>query len=122
MTPESGFAMVDQDGSGDVDAEEGFEALYCMVEWGMMSEEEAWFLYDFLGAHADYNPDGNPETVDFGEAMHALEMAESIHHENDKREEEGGRPLPFPAPDCPPRFPELDNEDFGAEDAFMLID
>lgn len=33
-------------------AEEGFQALYCLVEWGDLKEEEAWFMYDHIGSFA----------------------------------------------------------------------
>ena len=51
-TPEDVFNAVDQDGSGYVDAKEGFEALYCMVEWGEMSRDEAEAVFEYLGGFA----------------------------------------------------------------------
>jgi hypothetical protein len=117
VTPEEGFKMVDVDGSGDVDAHEGFNALYCLAEWGHLSQEEAEFMWHYLGEHADHNPDGNPEALDFGEVEYALKNLEDMM----KGEEgEGKRPMPFDhEPDCPPK-PETEPQSI--EEAFNMID
>jgi hypothetical protein len=52
-----------------------------------LKEEEAIFLYDYLGAHADHNPDGNPETLDFSEAMYAIDNLEAMMAEEDFEED-----------------------------------
>jgi hypothetical protein len=77
------FDHIDANGSGDVDAQEGFNALYCAVMWGELEEEEAFFIYDFLTAHADMNPDGNPEALDFEEAMYAVNNLEEMMSQED---------------------------------------
>merc|ERR1711920_84655 len=49
-TPEEVFDHIDADGSGLIDAHEGFNALYCMVEWGEMTREEAEGVFDMIDA------------------------------------------------------------------------
>lgn len=65
------FAAVDADGSGEVDAQEGFNALYCMVEWGEMSRDEAEWLWHYLGEAA-----GEDELLSMEEAQAAIDALE----------------------------------------------
>jgi Ca2+-binding EF-hand superfamily protein len=69
------FAMIDTDGSGKLSAEEGFEALYCLVVWEEISEEEAFAIYDHVGSHAgeDEEVDIDEFEVAVGEMMGATE-------------------------------------------------
>merc|ERR1711981_176738 len=50
--PEAVFDMIDQDGSGEIDDKEGFDALYCAVEWGWIDEGMARDAYKFLAVAA----------------------------------------------------------------------
>jgi hypothetical protein len=115
MSPEDIFAKVDHDSSGAVSAEEGFNALYCMVEWDEMKEDEARFLYQYLGDHANHNPDGTPDELDFDEAMYAMNNLEDM-----MKQETGDRPMPFDDPPNCPEKPEKEPE--SVEDAFHMID
>ena len=65
------FAAVDADESGEVDAQEGFNALYCMVEWGEMSRDEAEWLWHYLGEAA-----GEDELLSMEEAQAAMDALE----------------------------------------------
>ena len=49
-TPEEIFDHIDADNSGLIDAHEGFNALYCMVEWEEMTREEAEGVFEYLGS------------------------------------------------------------------------
>ena len=77
-TDEEIFSHIDQSGNGAIDAKEGFEALYCMVEWGYMEEDEAIFMYEFLGDHADLDENGVPGELDATEAAAAMETLDKI--------------------------------------------
>ena len=66
--PEDYFNHADANGSGGIDAHEGFNSLYCAVVWGEMKQEEAEWLYEFLSDHADLNEDGDPDELDKSEA------------------------------------------------------
>ena len=65
------FAKIDADGSETVDAQEGFNALYCMVEYGEMTREEAEWLWHYLGSHA-----GEDEELSLEEAQTAMAALE----------------------------------------------
>ena len=95
------FSHVDQSGNGAIDAKEGFEALYCLVEWGLMEEDDAIFMYQFLGEHANLDADGTPDELDMSEAQHAMETLHHLHETNEHRRENGKREFPMPPPDCP---------------------
>lgn len=56
------FGMIDQDGSGKLNEKEGFEALYCLVIWGVLDEDEAFAAFDHIGSFA-----GDDDEVDLGE-------------------------------------------------------
>jgi hypothetical protein len=58
----------DTNASGSLDAEEGFNALFCAAEWGAMSHEEAMWLYEFLGDHANNDENGTADELDVSEA------------------------------------------------------
>merc|ERR1712109_314557 len=94
MSPEEHFDAADKTGNGQIDAKEGFEALYCAVVWGEMEEDEA---------------------------IKAFETLEKLEQENDKRAAEGKRELPFPPPDCGEPPAGIDQRP-SAADAFALID
>jgi Ca2+-binding EF-hand superfamily protein len=72
-TLDEAFDMIDADGSGALDAEEGFDALYCMVHWGLISEEEAFAVYDHAESHA--GEDGEVDMGEMGDAMEEYENA-----------------------------------------------
>jgi len=50
--PEAVFDLVDKDGSGKIDSKEGFDALYCAAEYGMISEEDAKAAFKYLAKAA----------------------------------------------------------------------
>jgi len=90
-SPEDIFDEIDRDDSGDIDGQEGFNALYCMVEWGLMEEDDARFLFHYLGGAAGADGKLNKE-----EARAAIE---DLHtHSSD----EGGEEEPYGGPvvDC----------------------
>lgn len=68
--------MADTDESGTVDEVEGFNALYCAVEWEMMDEDQARWLYDYLGEHAAI--DGDEESLSKDEAEKAFATLEQL--------------------------------------------
>jgi hypothetical protein len=72
-TPEEIFGTIDQDDSGAVDAKEGFESLYCLVEWGIMTEDEAFAAFDHIGSYA-----GEDYVVDFDEMTAAVEAVHDM--------------------------------------------
>ena len=37
--PESVFDKIDVDGSGKIDAQEGYNALFCAVQWGFLTKD-----------------------------------------------------------------------------------
>ena len=78
VSDEEIWMMIDKDGSMSIDAQEGFNALYCMVEWGELTVDEAMFLFDYLGKHADLDEEGTPEELDPSEAMIAFETLEAF--------------------------------------------
>ena len=119
MSPEEHFDAADKSGNGQIDAKEGFEALYCAVVWGEMEEDEARWLYKYLGEHAGI--DDNEEELSKDEAKKAFETLEKLKQENDKRAAEGKRKLPFPPPDCGEPPAGIDQRP-SAADAFALID
>jgi hypothetical protein len=88
-TDEDIWAHIDQNDNGSIDAQEGFNALYCMVEWGEMEEEEAIFMFEFLGEHANLDEEGTPDELDPTEAMQAFETLERLEEVNGHRAEEG---------------------------------
>merc|ERR1711981_778170 len=94
------FNAADTNQSGGVDAQEGFNALYCAVVWEEMSREDAEWLYHFLTDHAQMDPEGNPEELDKSEAKIAFNPLEEMHAENEERHEHGEEDLPYPPPDC----------------------
>ena len=79
-TLEDVFTHVDTNENGAIDAQEGFNALYCMVEWGYMEEDEAKFMYEFLGDHANKDENGVPDELDMTEAQAAMGTLEKIHN------------------------------------------
>merc|ERR1712156_454343 len=119
MSPEEHFDAADKTGNGQIDAKEGFEALYCAVVWGEMEEDEAIWLYEYLGEHAGIGD--NEEELSKDEAKKAFETLEKLEQENDKRAAEGKRELPFPPPDCGEPPAGIDQRP-SAADAFALID
>ena len=70
--PEKVFDTIDRDGSGEIDAKEGFDALYCAVEWEMISEEDARAAFKYLGKAA-----GKDGKLSKGEAEAAMEALSS---------------------------------------------
>jgi len=50
--------MMDTSGNGAIDAQEGFNALYCATEAEIFTRKEAEFLFNFFGAHANDDEDG----------------------------------------------------------------
>ena len=66
-TLDEAFDFIDTDGSGKLDAEEGYNALYCLVEWGALSEEEAFAAFDHIGSFA-----GEDDEVDMKELEAAM--------------------------------------------------
>ena len=76
--------MIDADGSGALDAEEGFDALYCMVGWELISEEQAFAIYDHAASHA-----GDDGEVDLGEMGAAMEEVENATEEEIAAKVEG---------------------------------
>jgi hypothetical protein len=88
-TDEDIWAKIDKNDNGTIDAQEGFNALYCMVKWGHMAEEEAIFMFEFLGEHANLDEEGTPDELDPTEAMQAFETLEHLEEVNSQRAEEG---------------------------------
>ena len=112
------FKLIDKNNSGGVDAQEGFNALYCAVEYGEMEEEDAIFMYDWMMNHADHNEDGDPTELDFGEAMTALDNLMRFVMINMEREANGKKPFPKLPPNCPPKPEQTPTPD----EAFGMID
>ena len=83
VSHEEAWKMIDQNGSNTIDAKEGFEAFFCLVEWGALKEDEAWAIYDFLGEHV--GDDGELDQNEMGAAINAMEamseeeIAERVH-------------------------------------------
>ena len=44
--------MIDTDGSEQLDMYEGYQALYCLVDAGVCTEEEAEMTFEFIGGYA----------------------------------------------------------------------
>lgn len=72
--PEAVFDTIDRDGSGAIDAKEGFDALYCAVEWEMISEDEARGAFKYLAKAA--GKDGKLSKDEAEAAMEALSSDE----------------------------------------------
>ena len=70
--PEAVFDLIDQDGSGKIDAREGFEALYCAASYGWISEEDARGVFKYLAKFA-----GDDEELSKDEAKAAFEALPS---------------------------------------------
>ena len=70
-TPEDIFKKIDADGNGTLDEKEGFRALYCMVEWEFMTEDEAFAAYDHIGSFA--GDDGVVSPEEMGKAVEAVD-------------------------------------------------
>ena len=83
--PEKVFDLIDQDQSGEIDDVEGFNALYCGVEYGMIDEDTARDVFKYLAVFA-----GGDEKLDKDEAKAALEALSS----SDEGEEGGDGPKP----------------------------
>merc|ERR1712051_17636 len=118
MSPEAVFAMIDVNGSNGVDAQEGFNALYCAYEWGEMEKDEAMFMFDWMMAHADLNEEGDPKEIDFDEAMTAINNLMEFMMINMEREANGKKPFPKLPPNCPDK-PESEPT---PEDAWAMVD
>ena len=65
------FTAIDTDSSGEIDEAEGDAALVCMVEWGVVSVDEALALKQYLGEYA-----GEDGKLSMSEAEQALGDAE----------------------------------------------
>ena len=52
------FKKIDVDGNNTISAQEGFNALYCLNKWEVLSEAEAWKAYDFFKGEAKKNKAG----------------------------------------------------------------
>ena len=91
-----------------------------MVEWGFMEEEEAIFMYHFLGEHANLDENGIPDELDFSEAQHAMETLEHLHETNEHRHEDGHEEFPMPPPDCGDKPEGVEN--WTPEEIFGAID
>ena len=92
--PEAVFDLIDQDGSGEIDDKEGFDALYCAVEYGMIDEGTARDAFKFLAVYA-----GDDEKLDIDEAAAALKALSSGSEEEGSgsgSEEEGEGEGPKP--------------------------
>merc|ERR1712051_422377 len=112
------FMAADTDGSQTLSAEEGFKALFCAAKWGEMKEEEAEWLFHFLGKRANTDENGVPDELDVSEAKEAFKVIEEWKKENEQRKKDGKREFPFPAPKCP----EKPEEEPTLEEAFDMID
>ena len=128
-TDEEIWAHIDQNDNGSIDAQEGFNALYCMVEWGYMEEDEAIFMFEFLGEHANLDENGVPDELDPSEAQQAFETLDRLEEVNGERAEDGLKEFPGPPPDCGEKpegieeatpeeiFGKIDQDGSGAVDA-----
>jgi acyl carrier protein len=121
MSPEDVFKAIDTNDSGFVDKQEGFNALYCAVEWDEIDRETAEFVYDWMFSHADINEDGSPEELDFEEAMIAVDSL-MLMEINMKREAEGKRPFPANPPSECPDIEDMDEDEMTLESGFDLVD
>ena len=99
------FDKIDADGSGLIDEQEGFNALYCMVEWEEIDEEEAFAIFEYLGDFV-----GEDYMLSKSEAKAALEAHPYYG--------EGGEEL-AQEKECGP-MPDM--EDAHPEDVFDMID
>ena len=107
-TPEEVFDHIDADGSGLIDAHEGFNALYCMVEWGEMTREEAEGVFEYLGSFV-----GEDYMLSKSEAKAAMEAHPYYA--------EGGEEL-AQKKECGPKPSESDMKAAEPEDVFDMID
>ena len=107
-TPEEVFDHIDADGSGLIDAHEGFDALYCMVEWGEMTREEAEGVFEYLGSFV-----GEDRMLSKSEAKAAMEAHPYYA--------EGGEEL-AQKKECGPKPSESDMKAAEPEDVFDMID
>ena len=72
------FNKIDVSGNGAISEQEGFNGLYCMVEYGMMEEDAAIFMYEWLGEHVDGDKDGVMGELDASEMEHALKALKEL--------------------------------------------
>ena len=107
-TPEEVFDHIDADGSGLIDAHEGFNALYCMVEWEEMTREEAEGVFEYLGSFV-----GDDYMLSKSEAKAAFEAHPYYG--------EGGEEL-AQEKECGPKPSESDMNDAHPEYVFDMID
>ena len=77
-TDEEIWNKIDYSGNGAISAQEGFNALYCLVEWGEMDVEKAIFMYEFLGDHANMDENGVADELDPAEAEAAFQTLEDL--------------------------------------------
>lgn len=82
------FNLIDTNGSGKLDEKEGFEALYCLVIWGELSEDEAFAAFDHIGSFA-----GDDDEVDLGEMEAAVKEMEAMTDKERKDAAEGASML-----------------------------
>ena len=66
--PELVFDKIDTDGSGKIDAQEGYNALFCAVQWKFITKEEAIAAGEYLVGAA-----GDDKLLSKDEAKKALE-------------------------------------------------
>merc|ERR1719195_2110335 len=81
------FDLIDADGSGDIDEDEGLAALYCAGEYGMIDDDDVdGVIKEFKKAAGE---DGK---VDMGEAKRAVEGTSSDEGDELAQEKQGPKP------------------------------
>ena len=54
------FSHVDKNDNGKLSANEGFDAIYCLVEWGHMTEDEGFAAFEFISGFAGDDDEVDP--------------------------------------------------------------
>ena len=66
--PESVFDKIDANNDGSIDAQEGYNALFCSVEWGFLTKDQAIAAGEYLSKAA-----GADKLLSKDEAKKAME-------------------------------------------------
>merc|ERR1719195_542389 len=116
------FDLIDADGSGDIDEDEGLAALYCAGEYGMIDDDDVdGVIKEFKKAAGE---DGK---VDMGEAKRAVEGTSSDEGDELAQKKQGPKPAGSGSgsdsgPDSEDLKAVADELDLDSEDVDALLD
>merc|ERR1719195_907674 len=116
------FDLIDADGSGDIDEDEGLAALYCAGEYGMIDDDDVdGVIKEFKKAAGE---DGK---VDMGEAKRAVEGTSSDEGDELAQKKQGPKPDGSDSdsdsgPDSEDLKAVADELDLDSEDVDALLD